>query len=137
MHQMNIAALDLNLFLVFQAVLDEGSTVRAAARLSVSQSAVSNALGRLRHAVGDPLFVRNGRGLVPTPRAQQMQPLVAEALRKLESAVGDAFDPRTTTRTFSLACADHHQAADVPRVAAAFAGALPQARLPQASALRS
>ncbi|APR77306.1 Transcriptional regulator, LysR family protein [Minicystis rosea] len=126
---MNISALDLNLFLVFRAVLEEGTTVGAARRLSVTQSAVSNALARLRHAVGDPLFVRNGRGLVPTPRAEEMRPAITEAIRKLEGVLGDAFDPRATTRTFTIACADHHQAADVPRVAHAFAGALPRARL--------
>jgi DNA-binding transcriptional LysR family regulator len=129
MHLMNISALDLNLFPVFNAVLEEGSTVRAAKRLAVTQSAVSNALARLRHAVGDPLFVRNGRGLVPTPRAEAMRPVVAEALRKLESAVGDAFDPRTTTRSFTIACADHHQAADVPQLARAFLAAMPRAQL--------
>jgi DNA-binding transcriptional LysR family regulator len=125
----NISALDLNLFLVFQAVLEEGTTVGAARRLSVTQSAVSNALARLRHAVNDPLFVRSGRGLVPTPRAEAMRPSVAEAIRRLESTLGDAFDPRVTTRTFTLAGADHHQAADVPRVAHAFARALPRACL--------
>lgn len=126
---MNIGAFDLNLFLVFQAVLEEGTTVRAAARLAISQSAVSNALSRLRHAVGDPLFVRSGRGLVPTPRALEMREPVAEALRALEGALGEVFDPRASARTFTIACADHHQAADLPRVAGAFAHAMPQARL--------
>lgn len=126
---MNIRAIDLNLFLVFQAVLEEGTTVRAAARLSITQSAVSNSLARLRRVVGDPLFVRNGRGLVPTPRAEEMRPAVAEAMQKLERALGDVFDPRTTTREFTIAGADHHQAADVPRVARAFARAMPRARL--------
>ncbi|MCA9716208.1 MAG: LysR family transcriptional regulator [Myxococcales bacterium] len=126
---MNIAALDLNLLLVLRAVLEEGSTVRAAARLSVTQSAVSNALARLRVALGDPLFVRNGRGLAPTPRALELAPVVSEALAGLERALGDVFDPLTTTRTFSIAAADHHQAADLPKVAAAFAQAMPRARL--------
>jgi DNA-binding transcriptional LysR family regulator len=63
---MNISGLDLNLFRVFQAVLEEGSTVRAAKRLSVTQSAVSNAIARLRDAIDDPLFVRSGRGLRST-----------------------------------------------------------------------
>lgn len=126
---MNISALDLNLFVVFHAILEEGSTVRAAQRLSVTQSAVSNALARLRHAVGDPLFVRSGRGLVPTPRAEQMRPLVTDAIAKLEGALGDGFDPATTTRTFTVACADHHQAADLPAVAHALARAMPKACL--------
>jgi len=126
---MNINALNLNLFLVFQAVIEEGSTVGAAARLAVTQSAVSNALARLRHAVGDPLFVRSGRSLVPTPRALEIHPLVADAIGKLQGVLGSTFDPRTTTRTFTIAGADHHQAADLPRVAHAVARALPRAAL--------
>jgi DNA-binding transcriptional LysR family regulator len=125
----NISGLDLNLFRVFQAVLEEGSTVRAAKRLSVTQSAVSNALTRLRDAIGDPLFVRSGRGLVPTPRAEQMRPGVTEALRKLDGVLGDVFDRKTTTRSFTIACADHHQAADVPRLARSFMARMPKAQL--------
>src|SRR5262245_10976397 len=126
---MNISAVDLNLFLVFDAVLEERSTTRAASRLHVTQSAVSNALARLRQAVGDPLFVRNGRGLAPTPRAEEMGLPVREAIGRLSQALGQRFDPDTTTRTFVLACADHHQAADVPGLAKAFARAMPQACL--------
>jgi DNA-binding transcriptional LysR family regulator len=126
---MNTSGLDLNLFRVFQAVLEEGSTVRAAKRLSVTQSAVSNALARLRHAVGDPLFARSGRGLVPTPRAEEMRPGVTEALRRLDGVLGVSFDRRTTTRSFAIACADHHQAADIPRLARAFMQRMPKAQL--------
>jgi DNA-binding transcriptional LysR family regulator len=125
----NISTLDLNLFRVFQAVLEEGSTVRAAKRLSVTQSAVSNALARLRHAVGDPLFVRSGRGLVPTPRAEEMRPAVTEALCKLDGVLGDSFDPKTTTRSFAIAGSDHHQAADIPRLARSFMKRMPKAQL--------
>lgn len=125
----NLQAMDLNLFLVFQAVLEEGTTTRAAARLNVTQSAVSNALARMRHVVGDPLFVRSGRGLVPTPRALQMREAVADAIARLAEAVGQQFDPATTTRTFTLAAADHHAAVDVPRLAVAFAAAMPRACL--------
>jgi DNA-binding transcriptional LysR family regulator len=126
---MNTSSLDLNLFRVFQAVLEEGSTVRAAKRLSVTQSAVSNALARLRHAVGDPLFVRSGRGLVPTPRAEEMRPGVTEALQRLDGVLGDSFDRKATTRSFVIACADHHQAADVPRLAQSFMKKMPKAQL--------
>jgi len=126
---MNISAVDLNLFLVFDAVFEERSTTRAASRLHVTQSAVSNALARLRQTVGDPLFVRNGRGLAPTPRADEMRLPVREAIGRLSQALGQRFDPRSTTRTFTVACADHHQAADVPRLAKAFASAMPSACL--------
>ncbi len=126
---MNISGVDLNLFTVFQAVFDEGSTVRAARRLSVTQSAVSNALARLRETLDDPLFVRCGRGLVPTPRAVDMRPAVDQALQGITSILAHRFDPATESRTFTLACADHHQAADVPPLVAAMAKALPRARL--------
>src|SRR5262249_31194837 len=72
---MNLSAIDLNLFLVLNTVLEERSATRAAARLHVTQSAVSNALTRLRELLGDPLVVRSGRGLVPTPRAEELAPL--------------------------------------------------------------
>lgn len=129
MRSVNLSALDLNLLVVFLAVLEEGTTVRAAARLSITQSAVSNALSRLRHALEDPLFVRHGRGITPTPRALALRPAVTEALHALERALGAGFDASTTTRTFTLAAADHHQAADLPKVARAFAQAMPRACL--------
>jgi len=125
----HMSSLDLNLFLVFLAVIEEGSTVAAARRLALSQSAISNALGRLRHALGDPLFVRRGRGLVPTPRAEALRPVVSEALGRLAGVLHERFTAASSTRTFTLACADHHQAADVPRVAAAFARRMPSACL--------
>jgi hypothetical protein len=71
MNQMNIAAVDLNLLKVFEALHEESSASRAALRLGVTQSAVSAALRRLREVYGDQLFVRTGRGLAPTlPRRQ-------------------------------------------------------------------
>ncbi len=67
--QMNFATFDLNLLRVLDAVFREGSTVKAAEKLALSQSAVSGALSRLRHALGDPLFVRQGNRLVATDYA--------------------------------------------------------------------
>ncbi|WP_249139075.1 LysR family transcriptional regulator [Actibacterium sp. MT2.3-13A] len=66
---MNFATFDLNLLRVLDAVFREGSTVKAAEKLALSQSAVSGALSRLRHALGDPLFVRQGNRLVATDYA--------------------------------------------------------------------
>ena len=66
---MSLATLDLNLLLMLDTVLAERSVVRAARRLHVTPSAVSNGLARLRAALGDPLLIRSGRGVVPTPRA--------------------------------------------------------------------
>src|SRR3989442_743635 len=68
--------LDLNLLVTLDALLAEGSVVRAAARKGITPPAMSHALARLREALGDPLLVRAGRGLVPTPRAVAMRPRV-------------------------------------------------------------
>ena len=106
---MNIEQIDLNLLPVLQAVLLERSATKAARRLHVTQSAVSNALARLRHALGDPLLVRSARGLVPTPRALALQPGLEQIMRSLRMLVSEReeFDPTTTTREFTLACADY------------------------------
>jgi DNA-binding transcriptional LysR family regulator len=105
----NIENLDLNLLPVLQAVLAEKSATAAAKRLHVTQSAVSNALARLRRALGDPLLVRSARGLSPTPRARALEPELARIMRSLQALVsGDAeFDAATSTREFSVACADY------------------------------
>ncbi len=128
---MNLANVDMNLFVVLHAVLEEGSATRAAKRLHVTQSAVSNALARLRELVGDPLVVRSGQGLVPTPRAEALAPHIAAAIGELSLALegGAGFAPATSGRTFVLAAADPYQVRDVPRIAEAFARRLPCARL--------
>ena len=69
-HGMNFMTFDLNLLRVLDALLETGSTTLAGKRVGLSQPAVSAALGRLRHALGDPIFVRKGRMLVPTDFAQ-------------------------------------------------------------------
>jgi len=89
----SLSTLDLNLLLMLDTVLAERSVVRAARRLHVTPSAVSNALARLRAALDDPLLIRSGRGIVPTPRAAALAPALARALRDLDQAVhGDGFD---------------------------------------------
>ncbi|WP_248796568.1 LysR family transcriptional regulator [Pseudomonas sp. MWU13-2105] len=79
---MNINATDLNLLKVFEALHDEGSASRAALQLGLTQSAVSAALNRLRAMYGDQLFVRTGRGLSPTLIANQLKPVISDALNK-------------------------------------------------------
>src|SRR5581483_4581027 len=131
----NLSAIDLNLFLVLHAVLEERSATRAAARLHVTQSAVSNALARLRQLLGDPLVVRQGRGLVPTPRAEELAPLLRDVAERLAAAVDrKGFVPEESTRTFTIALADSHQACEVPRIARAFTKRLPKAQLRVVSA---
>lgn len=87
MNSMNIADVDLNLLKVFEALHDEVSASRAALRLGVTQSAVSAALRRLRALYGDPLFVRTGRGLAPTLRANQLKPVISDALNKCRQSL--------------------------------------------------
>jgi DNA-binding transcriptional LysR family regulator len=105
----NISAVDLNLLHVLHAVLAEGSATRAAKRLHVTQSAVSNALARLRQTLGDPLVVRNSRGLSATPRARELEPELAAIMASVGRLLDPRanFDPATTNREFTLACADY------------------------------
>ena len=127
---MSLSALDLNLLLVLDSVLGERSVARAARRLHVTPSAVSNALARLRAALGDPLLVRSGRGVVPTPRAAALAPAIARALRDLDQAIhGGAFDPSTSDRAITLAMADVIQLVKLPAIVGALAAAMPRVRL--------
>lgn len=102
---MNFERIDLNLFRVFEAVLREGGITAAARTLNLSQPAVSHALSRLRDALGDPLFERRGRAMVPTPTARSLAGPVRQALRGLENTLRtlDRFDPATARRRFTVA----------------------------------
>lgn len=129
---MNLSAIDLNLLVVLDAVLTEKSATRAARRLGVTQPAVSNALSRLRDLFGDPLVVRNGRGLAPTPRAAALAPKVARWIREARAILDDddaAFDPARTEREFTLACADYYGMVVLPPLVAALRESAPHARL--------
>jgi DNA-binding transcriptional LysR family regulator len=99
-----VTDLDLNLLKVFDALLAEGSVTGAAERLGLSVPATSRALARLRRAVGDPIFVRAGRGLVPTPfalRAASQVRAVLDGAQALLAGERD-FDPAALTRTFTI-----------------------------------
>ena len=105
---MNFATFDLNLLRVLDAVLRERSTTMAGNRLGVSQSAVSNALGRLRHSLQDDLFIRQGNQLVPTDFAALLERPLREELDRLEGLLtkGHCFDPSNATGTFKIAGSD-------------------------------
>jgi DNA-binding transcriptional LysR family regulator len=105
---MSIGRIDLNLLKVFEAVYEDRNLVRAGKRIHLTPSAVSHALGRLRELVGDELFMRTGKGMVPTGRAAAMAPILRESLHQIEASLGsEAFDPRTSVRRFVLAANDH------------------------------
>lgn len=108
---MNLAGVDLNLLLVFDAVMAERNVTRAAARLGMTQPAVSNALNRLRLTVKDELFLRGSDGMRPTPRALELSTPIRECLQRLEQALDPAdFDPATTTRTFRVGMPEYFSA---------------------------
>ena len=108
-HISALAGIDLNLLLVLDALLATGSATRAAERLSVSQSAVSHALSRLRQSLSDPLLVRTPHGLVPTPRAEALAPTLHRLLAELGQAVTGAavFDPQTAQCSFTIVMSDY------------------------------
>ena len=116
MHQIDISRIDLNLFVVFDAIYREGSISAAARRLNLTQPAVSHALGRLRERLADELFVRRGRQMVPTARARQLLEPVSQALAGLQSCLSEApaFDPGSARRTFVLGLRDGLEACMLP-----------------------
>jgi DNA-binding transcriptional LysR family regulator len=108
MRSVNLSAVDLNLLLVVATVLEERSATRAAARLSVTQSAVSNALRRARELFDDPLVARESHGLAPTPRAESLLPALRGWLDEARRLIADApaFDAATSERLFTVAATD-------------------------------
>ncbi len=105
---MNLEEIDLNLLVVFNQLLIEQRVSRVAEKLGVSQPAVSNALSRLRKLLGDELFLRTSRGMVPTPFAEQLAESVTYALDMIHGALNqrDAFDARTCVRSFTIGMTD-------------------------------
>ncbi|HEY9285527.1 MAG TPA: LysR family transcriptional regulator [Pyrinomonadaceae bacterium] len=99
-----MSAPDFNLLVTLDAVLAEGSVARAARRLRLSPSAMSRALARLRETTGDPLLVRAGRGLVPTPRALELRERVGRLVQDVEAVLRPAETPdlKQLARTFTL-----------------------------------
>lgn len=122
---------DLNLLVALDVLLEEGSVAAAARRLRLSASAMSRTLARLREVTGDPLLVRAGRRLVPTPRAaelaQRVGPVVQEARALLHP--GAAVDVRTLVRTFTLRTSDGFVETFGPALIARVAADAPGVRL--------
>jgi DNA-binding transcriptional LysR family regulator len=121
----NFRTLDLNLLRVFATVMIERNVTRAAAQLAMTQSAVSNALRRLREASGDELFVTVPSGVQPTARAEAVWPDIRAALDRLQHALDpQEFDPTRDERTFTVTMADATATVLMP----AFMDALARAR---------
>ncbi|RQR53669.1 LysR family transcriptional regulator [Burkholderia sp. Bp9126] len=113
---MRLSKIDLNLFVVFDAIYSKRNLTRAAELLSLTQPAVSNALARLRKTLNDPLFVSTPAGMVPTPMAENIVGRVREALQLLDASAheGDVFDPASSERVFRLSMSDLTEALLMP-----------------------
>ena len=127
---MNINSIDLNLFLVFQAIYATRSVTLAGDRLGMTQSAVSNALKRMRERFNDALFVRSADGMVPTPVAERLIAPIEEGIACLVQAVdqGRTFEPETSSRTFRIAVNDIGQLVMVPELLSVARGIAPGVR---------
>ena len=115
---MNLHRIDLNLFAVFDAIYTAGSLTKAADVLCITQPAVSNSLARLREMLNDPLFVRTGHSMTPTPVAQNIIGPAREALGLLRKSVQEShiFDPLKAEKTFNFACRDLLEVSFIPRL---------------------
>lgn len=122
-YETNFRKADLNLLVVFAALMREGSVTRAAAELHLSQGAVSAALSRLRKLFDDELFTRTRTGVEPTPRALDLSRQIQPAIGLIHSAVTGSyrFDPTTAQRTFTLGMSDDLEAPLLPDILAATA----------------
>lgn len=131
MNTAHVARIDLNLLVAFHALFVERQVTRAAARTGVTQSAMSHALGRLREHLGDELFVRTPRGLLPTPRAEALGPEIERLLGELDTALSPAaaFDAAKLVRTFSIASADYGELVLLPSLFARVAREAPHVSL--------
>lgn len=124
--------IDFNLLIALEALLAEGTVAGAARRLKLSESAMSRTLARLRAATGDPLLVRAGRDMVPTPRAEELRQQVGaltQSVRDVLRPSGDGFDPGGLERTFAVRANEGFVEAFAARLLSALTVAAPRVRL--------
>jgi DNA-binding transcriptional LysR family regulator len=106
--EVDLSRADLNLLVLFEAVMRERHVGRAASRLNLSASAVSHGLGRLRRLLNDPVFLRTPKGVVPTARAIELAGPIGMVLSEIRNVIATAapFDPATSTRHFTIGAPD-------------------------------
>ena len=116
MNRNDLRRVDLNLLIVFETLMHERSVTRAAEKLFLGQPAISAALARLRSLFDDPLFVRTGRSMEPTARAQEIATLLSPALDSISTAVSRAadFNPATSSTVFRIGLSDEVEFALLP-----------------------
>jgi DNA-binding transcriptional LysR family regulator len=116
LNEIDLSRADLNLLVLFEAVYQERHVGKAAERLSLTASAVSHGLGRLRQLLNDPLFLRTPTGVIPSARASELAAPIADALAHVRSVISTAspFDPATSTRRFTIGAPDAVSAVILP-----------------------
>jgi DNA-binding transcriptional LysR family regulator len=114
------SAVDLNLLVALETLVEERNVTRAAARLGLTQSAMSHKLRRLREEFGDPLLVQGKKGMVATPTAERLLGPIRRGLREIRAALRTAepFDPKTSRRRFTVVSADYAEFGILPKVLA-------------------
>jgi DNA-binding transcriptional LysR family regulator len=117
---MNLRSIDLNLLVIFDALMAERNITRAARKIGITPSAMSHALRRLRDTFNDELLERTARGMVPTQRAIEFWTSVRAALQHMQRAIDQQleFDPRTSERSFTVRISDYLVQCAVPRLCA-------------------
>lgn len=128
---MKLSKLDLNLLIVFDTVFRTRNITQAGTQLHLTQSAVSNALNRLRRLVGDQLFTRSSKGMIPTQVAQRLSRPVGEILSQVQKALDQTlqFDPRVAKQHFRLFLSDVAQLVFLPKLVAKIAADAPNVSL--------
>ena len=131
MNQINLKTLDLNLLRLLVAISDTGSVSLAAEQIGISQPAASNSLGRLRDAIGDPLFVRSRKRMIPTPYGETVLPGVRAYLDGIYETFSfkSSFDPKNSQRTFRLSLSGLGELVFLPQLAETVLGSAPNVRL--------
>jgi DNA-binding transcriptional LysR family regulator len=130
-HHLNLAAIDLNLLVVFDALITEQNVTRAGERLGLSQPATSNALARLRSLTEDDLFIRTAVGLRPTPKAIALAHQLRPALQQIQGALLEepVFDPRQSDRVFALGMSDYGEFVLLPKLMTVIQTLAPKVKL--------
>ncbi|MDM0074091.1 LysR family transcriptional regulator [Variovorax sp. J2P1-59] len=116
LHEIDLARADLNLLVLFEVVMETQHVGRAAERLSLSPSAISHGLGRLRRLLNDPLFLKTPKGVVPTARAEELAAPIRDVLARVRGVISTAekFDPATSRRRFTIGAPDGASAVFLP-----------------------
>ena len=117
---LNLRNFDLNLLVCFDALMSERNVSKAAEKVFLSQSGMSHALSRLRTLLDDPILMRTEQGMMPTPRALEMEVPVREMLNRINRTLytQKPFDPLTSDRTFVLYCTEYFECLVMPKLMA-------------------